>query len=119
MINRHHISAPKFHIVIKVKQNLSVEDFLIPVSKRIAYLRLAALSFWYFSFFSGNAQPYYNRQENFIKANSVWAFGEGAGLNFNSGIAVATTTAISTVAASAAAASPTTGQLLFYTNGME
>ncbi len=63
------------------------------------------------------AQPYYNQRENFLKANSVWAFGFGAGLDFNSGTAVPIHTKIVGNEGSTSVADPVTGRLLFYSNG--
>ncbi len=62
---------------------------------------------------------YYSQQQDFQKANSVWVFGIGGGLNFNTspqGIssALSTATAIEGIAS---VADPVTGQLLFYSDG--
>jgi gliding motility-associated-like protein len=58
---------------------------------------------------------YYNQQENFLKANSVWAFGPtGAGLDFNSGSPVAIRTAAMNSWEGCASIADSTGQLLFY-----
>lgn len=96
-----------------------MDELYLSVLKRISCARLTVFIAGMLLSCCGYAQPYYNRQANFINANSTWAFGEGAGLDFNSGGPVSVTTAINTVAASAAASDPATGQLLFYTNGME
>lgn len=76
-----------------------------------------------FSFIAGKAvAQYYNQRPEFLKANNVWAFGWGAGLNFNSGspVAIQTATPIGWyVEGNASAADPVTGDLLFYTNGKD
>jgi len=73
--------------------------------------------FLYSGFSSYGQQPYYNQQENFLKANSVWAFGNGAGLDFNSGSPVAIHTKMICEEGGTSVADPVTGKLLFYSNG--
>ncbi len=69
------------------------------------------------------AQTYYNKQPEFIKANSQWVFGNKLGLDFNMPGIDAYCTKISTVHPSiawegvASVADPATGTLLFYTDG--
>lgn len=63
-------------------------------------------------------QPYYNQSSQFLKANSVWAFGDSIGLNFNTGVATPFHTAMYTIEAAASVADPVTGSLLFYSDGM-
>ncbi len=58
----------------------------------------------------------YNRQQNFLKANSVWAFGAFAGLDFNSGGPVPIETPNLTYEGSASVAD-TSGNLLFHLGG--
>jgi len=58
---------------------------------------------------------YYNEKENFLKANSVWAFGPtGAGLDFSSGGPVPVLTAAMGGREGCASVADSTGQLLFY-----
>jgi hypothetical protein len=59
----------------------------------------------------------YNKSPEFLKANSFWAFGVGAGLDFNSGTAVPISTRQLSDAGCASVSDPVTGKLLFYTNG--
>ncbi len=51
------------------------------------------------------------------KQNNIWAFGNKAGLDFSSGAPVAIQTNILANQGCATISSPTTGKLLFYTNG--
>ncbi len=71
-------------------------------------------------FFSYAQQPYNKRQE-FLKANSHWAFGDGAGLDFNGGGPVAIKTArgsdVRFSEGGSAVSDPVSGKLLFYSNG--
>lgn len=60
---------------------------------------------------------YYNQQNNFIKANSVWAFGNHAGIDFNPSTPVPIQTAINNLEGSVSVADPVTGALLFYSDG--
>ncbi len=69
------------------------------------------------SFFSYAQRPYYNQRPEYLKANSVWAFGSFAGLDFNSGGPVPIRTAIRTMEGCASVADPASGKLLFYSNG--
>ncbi len=67
---------------------------------------------------------YYNQHPLFLKANSVWCFGEYAGLNFNSGRPVsfrsnATWFGMTQYNSTSSVADPVTGRLLFYTNGKQ
>ncbi len=55
----------------------------------------------------------YNLQENFLKANSVWAFGNEAGLNFNKGTPEAIRTAVNSGEGTASVADKD-GNLLFF-----
>ena len=58
-------------------------------------------------------------QPDFIKANSIWNFGEGGGLDFNSGSPVSIPTpGYAPYFGTATLASPQTGALLFYTDGI-
>lgn len=65
---------------------------------------------------------YYNQQADFLKANSVWTFGQNAGLNFNTGTPVAINSAAGALGSfgecAASVADPVTGQLLFYFDGV-
>lgn len=56
---------------------------------------------------------------NAQKENNVWAFGSSGGLDFNSGTPVPIKTSIIANQGCASVASRTTGQLLFYTNGLK
>ncbi len=69
------------------------------------------------SFFSYAQTPYYNQLPEFLKANSVWAWGSYAGLDFNNGGPAPIRTAIQTLEGSASVADRVTGKLLFYSNG--
>ncbi len=60
---------------------------------------------------------YYNQRPDYLKANSFWAFGTNAGLNFNSGVPTAFTSSVIGYEGFATVADPATGDLLFYTNG--
>ncbi len=66
-----------------------------------------------------NAQEYYNRRPDFLKANSVWAFGEKTGLNFNGATPQSISTQVSVKEGTASVADPVTGELLFYTDGLK
>jgi gliding motility-associated-like protein len=58
-------------------------------------------------------------QPEFIKANSIWNFGEGTGLDFNSGSPLGIPTpGYAPFFGTATLASPQTGALLFYTDGI-
>ncbi len=69
--------------------------------------------------------PYYNQRPEFLKANSVWAFGDSAGIDFNNGMPVPIKTGMSKYGGNsnsgnegfASVADPVTGKLLFYSNG--
>ncbi len=65
----------------------------------------------------GYAQTYYNQQENFVKANSIWVFGSNAGVDFNTASPAGIKTKIFVGEGSASVADPETGQLLFYSDG--
>jgi PKD repeat protein len=52
------------------------------------------------------------------KQSNVWCFGLGAGIDFNGGVPTVFTSAINQDEGSASVADKTTGQLLFYTDGM-
>ncbi len=69
------------------------------------------------SLFSYAQQPYYNQRPEFLKANSVWAFGKNAGLDFNGGTPTAIHTELFSEEGCASVADPITGKLLFYSNG--
>lgn len=65
---------------------------------------------------------YYNQQPRFLKANSVWCFGDSVGLNFNGGGPFpfktnAGTNHYASYTPTSSLADPVTGQLLFYTDG--
>ncbi len=62
-------------------------------------------------------QPGYNKRPEFLKANSVWAFGNYGGLNFNNGTPSPTHTEMVSESGCASVADPVTGNLLFYSNG--
>ncbi len=62
-------------------------------------------------------QPYYNQHPDFLKANSVWAFGEKTGLDFNTGSPVGIQTSITGNEGFASVCDEKTGKLLFYSNG--
>jgi hypothetical protein len=62
-------------------------------------------------------QPYYNQRPEFLKANSHWAFGDHAGLDFSSGSPVDFPTAIYADEGCTAVSDPVTGAFLFYSNG--
>ncbi len=70
-------------------------------------------------------QPeYYNQQSRFLKANSVWCFGDYAGLNFNSGAPIPFLSSApwfrnAQINSTSSVADPVTGRLLFYTNGKQ
>lgn len=66
----------------------------------------------------GNGQTYYNQTSKFLKANSVWAFGDSIGLNFNTGVPTPFHTKMYTLEGAASVANPATGSLLFYSDGM-
>lgn len=60
-------------------------------------------------------QLQYNELPEFLKANSVWTFGDSAGLDFNSGSPVGIVTSHSPNSeGTATVADPVTGDLLFY-----
>lgn len=67
------------------------------------------------------SQQDYNRRSDFLKSNSVWAFADYAGLDFNTGTAVSIRTAlyggIAYGEGNCAVSDPNTGALQFYTNG--
>ncbi|WP_118976333.1 gliding motility-associated C-terminal domain-containing protein [Taibaiella koreensis] len=58
---------------------------------------------------------YYNQESGFIKANSVWVFGQKAGMDFNTGLPF--TSAVDCWEGAASVADPRTGALLFYCAG--
>ncbi len=66
-------------------------------------------------------QPYFNERPEFLKANSIWAFGDSAGLDFNSGAPASIVTAmhnkVSGSEGFASVSDPVSGKLLFYSNG--
>lgn len=59
----------------------------------------------------------YNQRPEFLKANSVWAFGAKEGIDFNSGNPVPILTDMITAEGCASVSDPVTGKLLFYSNG--
>lgn len=71
------------------------------------------------------AQPYYNQEERFLKANGVWAIADSTGYNFNSTFPSPFSTKLYVTVAGASlsgagyasVADPVTGELLFYSNG--
>lgn len=89
--------------------------------KNVPFTMLFLLSFNFW----GYAQPtYYNQRPEYLKANSVWAFGDSAGIDFNSGVPLPIKTNLNKGGLSragnegfASVADPETGKLLFYTNG--
>jgi hypothetical protein len=67
---------------------------------------------------------YYNQQPRFLKANSVWCFGDYAGLDFNNGGPVSFKSnapwfTLGSINSTSSVADPMTGRLLFYTNGKQ
>jgi len=78
--------------------------------KKILFLTVLAL------YYLPAGAQYYNQQSDFLKANSVWAFGIGAGLDFNSGSPVPIQTSLRGYEGCASVAD-TAGQLLFYLGG--
>ncbi len=80
---------------------------------QLKYLLLSAL-FLLFSSLHLKAQQYYNQKPEFLRANAVWAFGNYAGLDFNSGSAKAIKIGTENYEATASACDPVTGELLFY-----
>lgn len=79
--------------------------------KLVAFAFLICLSF-------RSAGQYYNQTPEFIKANSVWAFPQFGGLNFN-GTFTAFTSQIPDRDGSASVSDKHTGDLLFYSNGQK
>jgi len=68
--------------------------------------------------FSAGAQhPYFTERPEFLKGNSVWVFGNKAGIDFNSGTPTGIVTAISGTEGFGSVSDPVTGQMLFYSNG--
>lgn len=59
----------------------------------------------------------YTESIAFLKANSQWVFGDGAGISFNTSPAVGITSSSFGNQGSAAVSDPVTGQLRFYSNG--
>ncbi len=69
-----------------------------------------------------SAQQFYNQSSAFINANSIWAFPDSAGLNFNGSSIAPIQTSMYGAAKGpgegcASIADPVTGKLLFYSNG--
>lgn len=62
-------------------------------------------------------QSYYNQQEDFLKANGVWTFPPGLGLNFNDPNNRTFSSEIDGSHSCASVSDPQTGELLFYSNG--
>ncbi len=62
-------------------------------------------------------QERYNKRPEYLKANNIWTFGDLKGLNFSTGTAKADSSMILGEGA-ASVCDPRTGQLLFYTNGV-
>ncbi len=94
-----------------MKQHFTSRTSLFTIKQLLALLLVCG------SIFSYSQQAFYNRQENFLKANSIWVGGYKSGINFNSGNAVAIQTEIEGFEGCASVADPVTGQLLFYTDG--
>ncbi len=67
-------------------------------------------------------QEYYSQKDNFLKANSVWAFQKKTGLDFRAGSPKPISSAMFGNSLSEEGASsvcdPNTGELLFYSNGI-
>lgn len=59
-------------------------------------------------------QPYYNQRPEFLNANSQWAFGKRAGLDFNSSPPLPFYSQCRPGEGAASVADPQTGELLFY-----
>jgi gliding motility-associated-like protein len=77
------------------------------------YIKSILLSFFLLMLHELVSAQYYNQEDRFLKANNIWVFGFGAGLDFSTGTAVPIRTAIRSVE-SCASVSDSTGQLLFY-----
>ncbi len=78
--------------------------------------RILGIFFALLYFFPAAAQ-YYNQQENFLKANRVWAFETAQACNLRNGSAQPIQTSIQTFEGCAAVSDPVTGQVLFYSDG--
>lgn len=76
-----------------------------------------------------SAQQYYNQQENFLNANNIWCFGHRAGLDFAGAVPVGIQSVAGTIGShitstshlgegAASVCDPSTGELLFYTDGL-
>lgn len=65
----------------------------------------------------GFGQVAYNQQQNFLKANSNWVFGDSARIDFNTTTPTVSSSNISSLEGAAAVSHPETGALLFYSNG--
>ncbi len=70
----------------------------------------------FFSYYALYGQLY-NRQPDFLRANSFWVFGENAGLDLSSGSPTGIPTTVYGPEGRASVADPASGRLLFYTNG--
>lgn len=85
---------------------------------------LLLLSLLYFGICGHAQKTEYNRQENFLNANKVWAFPNSAGIDFNNGGGIGIGTAMTSGGffasydlGAASVCDPVTGKLLFYSNG--
>lgn len=76
-------------------------------------MRFTLLLLIFGTYYSSLNAQHYNQEERFLKANSVWVFGERAGLDFNGGRPDTIHTSIVSAEGSASV-SDSTGQLLFY-----
>lgn len=76
-------------------------------------MRFTLLLLIFGTYYSSLNAQHYNQEERFLKANSVWVFGQGAGLDFNGDRPDTVHTSIVSVEGSASV-SDSTGQLLFY-----
>ncbi len=63
------------------------------------------------------AQLFYNQRKEFLNANKVWTFGRHAGVDFNTNPPRVFESASNTFLSGASFASPSTGQLQFYSQG--
>jgi hypothetical protein len=94
--------------------------YFIYLTFKSYFMRLRSLLFVFLVslYFGSYAQKVtYNKRSDFLKANSVWAFGLTAGLDFNSGGPKAIHTKMFADEGCAAVADRVTGKLLFYSNG--
>ncbi len=65
----------------------------------------------------GYGQSNYNQTTTFLKSNSVWMFGNRAGLDFNGTLPTAGPCSLNISEGTASVADPISGKLLFYSDG--